>query len=385
MEQALATAAAAAQGGSATRVRALQAMALHQVEGAVRGRAAGQAAAGAGAHGKLKALLFMMQRALCHPKQLALPQLDTIKRSLQIQQRLGLSGAGGGADGGIPLLRIDDLLSRLQGRTAQGGLVRDVGRTWAMAGDEMERERDRLEALTLQELRGRVEKEGLPMPIAWLQLPVRCAILRGADALDVTIHDDKAPAPSSAGAAASAAPSSPAPAFPAAVLQLGASPASASAAAAASAAASAAAAATAAADSNDEGNKKPAAAAAAAPAAAASTNGKAAKRLDGLLAPQDIVRVGANDEDNERVVRALSLTDPSGQGQRGVATLAPAWMGENQRRALLFKKAPATRKRAYADILLAKERESKGAASEIHEAGFTSIFALLEGHDQTCR
>lgn len=52
--------------------------------------------------------------------------------------------------------------------------------------------------------------------------------------------------------------------------------------------------------------------------------------------------------------------------------------------ALLYKKAPATRKKAYADLLLARERELKGAASEIHEAGFASIFALLEGHDQTC-
>lgn len=96
----------------------------------------------AGAHGKLKALLFMMQRALCHPKQLSLPQLDTIKRSLQVQQRLlalGGGTGGGGAGGDIPVVRIDDLLARLGGRNAQGGLVRDVGRTWAMAGDEMER------------------------------------------------------------------------------------------------------------------------------------------------------------------------------------------------------------------------------------------------------
>lgn len=97
----------------------------------------------AGAHGKLKALLFMMQRALCHPKQLSLPQLDTIKRSLQVQQRLlalgGNGEGGGGAGGDIPVVRIDDLLARLGGRNAQGGLVRDVGRTWAMAGDEMER------------------------------------------------------------------------------------------------------------------------------------------------------------------------------------------------------------------------------------------------------
>jgi hypothetical protein len=119
-----------------------QAKALQQVEAAAAARARGPrgGAASAGAHGKLKALLFMMQRALCHPKQLSLQQLDTIKRSLQIQQRLG-GGAGGGMGAGddIPLLRIDDMLSRLQGRNAQGGLVRDVGRTWAMAGDLIER------------------------------------------------------------------------------------------------------------------------------------------------------------------------------------------------------------------------------------------------------
>lgn len=83
----------------------------------------------------------MMQRAICHPKQLSLVQLDTIKRSLQVQQRLLMlrGSVGGGAEGDIPLVRIDDLLARLGGRNAQGGLVRDVGRTWAMAGDEMER------------------------------------------------------------------------------------------------------------------------------------------------------------------------------------------------------------------------------------------------------
>lgn len=130
-----------------------QTRALQQVEaaGGASSRARGRGGHGngwpatAGAHGKLKALLFMMQRALCHPKQLALPQLDTIKRSLQVQQRLGMldavagGGGGAGADGGIPLVRIDDLLARLGGRNAHGGLVRDVGRTWAMAGDAMER------------------------------------------------------------------------------------------------------------------------------------------------------------------------------------------------------------------------------------------------------
>jgi hypothetical protein len=220
------------------------------------------------------------------------------------------------------------------------------------------------------------------VPIAWLQLPVRCGILRGTDALELAIHSDSNKASSSsssaaAAAAAGGAASSPAPAFPAAVLSLGGggggSPAPAASAASAGSAASAASAAAA--------SPAPAARAASKGAGGAATT----KRVDGLLVPKDIVRVGANDEDYERVVSSLALTDPTGAGQKGVATLATAWAGENQRKALLFKKHPATRKRAYADLLLAKERERKGAASEIHEAGFSSIFALLEGHDQNCR
>lgn len=186
------------------------------------------------------------------------------------------------------------------------------------------------------------------MPIAWLQLPVRCAILRGTDRLELTIQSDKNPS-------SSAPASPPKPAFPAAFLPIGGpgSPASASASASASvasAASAASASAPAAASASAATSTTAASAGAASPrngdghgngkgkndgaGAGADADPAGGKRLKALLAAQDIVRVGANDEDNERAVAALEV-EPGSGGQRGAATLAGLWAGENQRKVRL--------------------------------------------------
>lgn len=80
--------------------------------------------------------------------------------------------------------------------------------------------------------------------------------------------------------------------------------------------------------------------------------------------------------------------EPEGEGRRvqlkGTVHLQDAWRPDGWAAAPLFKKAPATRKKAYIDLLLTKEKQLKGASSEIHEAGFAAIYAILEGRDVSC-
>ena len=280
---------------------------------AMEWRGGGRGRADVGAHAKLKALLFMLQRVLLHPSLVALPQLDTIKRSLQIQQRLLSISSAFSSENQIPKLRIDDILLRLQGRNATGGLMRDVNRTWALHG--VVEARDKLEALSLQELRHMVEAEGVPLPIAWFQLPVRAAIFRGSVSMKLKIHYD---------------------------------------------------------DEEEKGGS----------GAGSSSQQHHRKRLSELLAVGNVIRIGTNDEDNEQVIHHLELM--GADEQEGHAALERPWGNESKQKTLVFKKGPATRRKMYVDLLLAKEQEQKGQTAELHEAGFAALFAALEGQDLNC-
>lgn len=301
----------------------------------------GRRHAAAGAHAKLKALLFMLQRVLLHPSLVPLHQLDTIKRSLQIQQRLVAIAADAGPAGAIPVLGIEDMLARLQGRNAAGGLTRDVNRTWALHGDELVEARDKLETLSLQQLRARMEAEGLPLPIAWVQLPLRAAAARGSRSVSVRVHyeDEEGGKGGEGGGVASPA------------------------------------------QGDVEEKEIIGARDADVGRAGGAAKGRQNKAVDELVVPGDVLRIGLNDEDFEARVEAV---DVAAGGSRGEVRLEGAWACEDQRKALVFKRGPATRKKAYADLLLAKEKEQKGMTDQLHEAGFASIFAVLEGGDLSC-
>ncbi|KAM3572300.1 hypothetical protein VYU27_005687 [Nannochloropsis oceanica] len=335
------------EGGGAVSQRVLtreeQAQVLAQAiqhggEGRRTGRGRGGAAVGA--HAKLKALLFMLQRVLLHPSLVSLAQLDSIKRSLQIQQRLlAVSlNAEKNKDSMIPILGIEEMLTRLQGRNAQGGLTRDVNRTWALHGYQNEEAREKLEGLTLMELRARVAKEGLPLPIAWTQLPLRAAVGKGEERMEVWTYYEE-----------------------------------------------------------ERGGRE---------------GGKGGRKMvDELLAVGDVIRIGMNDEDYENGVKGLAVEggregggkggqlengvtglivregDAEGileRGESGQVILEAAWANEENPKTVIYKRGPATRKKAYADLLMAKEKEMKGMTDQLHEAGFASIFAVLEGKDLNC-
>jgi hypothetical protein len=272
------------------------------------GRGKGSRRKSAAKHAKLRALLFDLQRVLLHPSLVQLEKLDTIKRSLLVQERILSAMTMGEDDGsGIPKLRIDDLLLRLQsvGASRPGGMTRDVNRTWAMGGDSMVELREKYEELGLTELRQMVESLGLPVPMCWLQLPFKGTIKRGSRTLQLTAEENK--------------------------------------------------------EKEKEGRTPP--------------------KATEVLTAKDLLRVGVNDEEYEAVVVSVEdVADPLG----GTAALEMIWAAESKKGAVMYKRADAVRKRSYIDLILAKERETRGTTAEIHEAGFAAIYAILQGKEVSC-
>ena len=84
------------------------------------------------------------------------------------------------------------------------------------------------------------------------------------------------------------------------------------------------------------------------------------------------------------IVREGGAKGILGAEERGQVILETPWKYDEKAKTVVFKKGPATRKKAYADLLLAKEKEMRGMTDQLHEAGFASIFAVLEGRDLNC-
>lgn len=260
-----------------------------------------------GSHAKLRALLWALQRSSTHPSLVNLSQLDALKRSLQTFHMLNLQGANG--EGAIPKLRVDDVLLRLQGLGASraGGLNRDVGRNWALGGESLLEARAKYEAQGLVELRRQITEAGLPMPMVWIHLPALGSVAKGSAELRAWPHkDEKGKGPARDGG-------------------------------------------------HHEGEEVD------------GEDGAAHKpppSISSVLASQDLIRVGENDDQFEATVMEVGQEGQGVQAHENPrttqVTLMQPWTTDSQRGAAVYKHAMATRKKAYVDLLLAKDKVRPG-------------------------
>ncbi|CAN0253500.1 unnamed protein product, partial [Discosporangium mesarthrocarpum] len=99
-----------------------------------------------------------------------------------------------------------------------------------------------------------------------------------------------------------------------------------------------------------------------------------------LLKPTDIIRVGQNVEDNEATVAVRE----SGGVEPASAVLENPWSEEEVRGGRVLRFSLSRRKKPYVDLMVARDKAARGLTTDVHEAGFSSIYKSMAGESVSC-
>jgi hypothetical protein len=130
----------------------------------------------------VRSLVGILSRCCTHPGAVDLINLDHIRRFLLPQQRFGAASDSG--INKVVVLTPDAILSRVQsvGMGFMGGLNHASHRVQVNVKDAeaLERRREELHQLTLQELSKMLSEKGLPAPMKLTQLPFQVSVDQGS-------------------------------------------------------------------------------------------------------------------------------------------------------------------------------------------------------------
>ncbi|CAM9883365.1 unnamed protein product [Pylaiella littoralis] len=335
---------------------------------AAAGGAGGAESAGMGRREftKLKSLLALMQKASTHPELVHLGQLDVLKRSIQAVvpvalphppvwqgQWVMMSGGPMAAQAqshasvqaqlearanAIETLPAEEVLRRLvqKGSGYMGGLNRDVNRNWAVGGEAEMKLRDSLEAMPLAGLQRRLEEEGLPVPRSWAVLKPKADIVTGSVDLRFGVSATPPlllpPPPPPAGGSGVSPPRNGTEGSDSGANSKG---------------------------GKGKGKRK--------------REEKAEFDIRKLLKVSDIIRIGANTEDNESTVEAVGESS---------ATLVTEWVPGPVETGAVYRFSVSSRRKPYVDMLVASDKAKK--ETEVQVAGFSAIYKAMAGEPVPC-
>ena len=139
----------------------------------------------------IRALLPIMSKCLTHPSAVELPKLDRIRRMLRsdLVQQIGMGLSK--ADNGISRLSAQEILHIVQsGEASSTGVALNYdnsGRILANVNQAKEEEelREELEKLSVSQLKEALEKEDMPIPMSWSELPYWVSIDKDSKLLNI--------------------------------------------------------------------------------------------------------------------------------------------------------------------------------------------------------